>query len=74
MIVNQFGGCFVKSLESKNLGNIEDASVNSWPQALAQVSQQYQEIKMVVPGHGKVGDTRLLKHTAKLALSAQSPE
>ena len=69
-----FGGCFVKSLESKNLGNIEDASVNSWPQALAQVSQQYQDINIVVPGHGKVGDVSLLKHTAQLALSAQSPE
>lgn len=69
-----FGGCFVKSLESKNLGNTEDASVNTWPQAIAQVSKQYQDINIVVPGHGKVGDVSLLKHTAQLALSAQSPE
>lgn len=69
-----FGGCFVKSLGSKNLGNTEDASVNNWPKAIAQVSKQYQEIEMVVPGHGKVGDVSLLKHTAQLALSAQLPE
>jgi glyoxylase-like metal-dependent hydrolase (beta-lactamase superfamily II) len=63
-----FGGCFVKSVHSKSLGNIEDASINVWPSSIQKVINKYPNIALVVPGHGKVGDINLLKHTAKLAL------
>ncbi len=63
-----FGGCFVKSIHSKSLGNIEDASINVWPASIQKVINKYPNIALVVPGHGKVGDINLLKHTAKLAL------
>ncbi|WP_105169816.1 subclass B1 metallo-beta-lactamase [Pseudoalteromonas sp. T1lg23B] len=61
-----FGGCFVKSLESTSLGNIADASIDSWSISINNVLKKYPEIKQVVPGHGKIGDVSLLAHTAKL--------
>ncbi|KMT64939.1 subclass B1 metallo-beta-lactamase [Catenovulum maritimum] len=65
-----FGGCFVKSIHSKNLGNIEDASIDIWPASIQKVISKYPDVEIVVPGHGKVGDVNLLNHTAKLALGA----
>jgi glyoxylase-like metal-dependent hydrolase (beta-lactamase superfamily II) len=66
-----FGGCFVKSIHSKNLGNIKDASIDIWPASIQKVINKYPNVETVVPGHGKVGDINLLMHTAKLALGAK---
>lgn len=63
-----FGGCFVKSIESKGLGYMGNASVNDWPTSIQHVINKYPNVKTVVPGHGKIGDISLLKHTAELAL------
>ncbi len=63
-----FGGCFIKSMKSKNLGNTEDASVKDWPESIQKVINKYPNIEIVVPGHGEVGDINLLRHTTKLAL------
>lgn len=66
-----FGGCFVKSANSKNLGNIADASIHDWPISINHVIQRYSDVTLVVPGHGAAGNTDLLKHTADLALKAE---
>lgn len=66
-----FGGCFVKSIHSKKLGNVEDASIDIWPESIQKVISKYPNVEIVVPGHGKVGDANLLSHTAKLALGAK---
>ncbi len=65
-----FGGCFVKSLGSKSLGNINDAAIAEWPLSIQKVKYKYSNIKVVVPGHGKVGDKHLLSHTEQLAIFA----
>lgn len=67
-----FGGCFVKSLSSKNLGYTGDASIEAWPHSIQRVLNKYPNIKTVVPGHGTIGDIALLKHTAQLALAHQA--
>ena len=67
-----FGGCFVKSLHAKNLGNLGDAVISEWPNSIQKVINRYPDIKLVVPGHGDVGDISLLTHTQKLALSAKA--
>ena len=67
-----FGGCFVKSLHAKHLGNTEDAVISEWANSIQNVINQYPGIEVVVPGHGAVGDTSLLTHTQKLALSAKA--
>ena len=62
-----FGGCFVKSIESKDLGYMGHASVKDWPISIQNVINKYPTVEMVVPGHGEIGDISLLRHTAQLA-------
>ncbi|MCT8987469.1 hypothetical protein [Shewanella phaeophyticola] len=43
-----------------------EADLKQWPVTMAKVQAQFTEAKMVVPGHGKIGDTSLLSHTIDL--------
>jgi metallo-beta-lactamase class B len=61
-----FGGCMVKSLESKNLGFTGDANMEEWPKSVEKVLKRYKDARIVVPGHGNWGDTKLLMHTIGL--------
>jgi glyoxylase-like metal-dependent hydrolase (beta-lactamase superfamily II) len=61
-----FGGCAVKSVQSKNLGFIGDAVISQWPRSLKRVLNRYSDALLVVPGHGKVGGLELIKHTLAL--------
>ncbi|WP_448550301.1 DIM/SIM/IMP family subclass B1 metallo-beta-lactamase [Thalassotalea fusca] len=65
-----FGGCLIKSLSSKSLGDVGDADINAWPVSVANVQAKYPSVKTVIPGHGKTGDDSLLRHTR--ALTAKS--
>jgi metallo-beta-lactamase class B len=61
-----FGGCMVKSLRSRNLGNTADAVIDEWPNTLKKVLETYPESKIVIPGHGEYGDLSLVHHTLEL--------
>lgn len=61
-----FGGCFIKSLEAKDLGNLSDANVEQWDDSVQKVIDKYPNVKTVVPGHGTWGDKGLLFHTLDL--------
>jgi glyoxylase-like metal-dependent hydrolase (beta-lactamase superfamily II) len=61
-----FGGCAVKSIQSKNLGFTGDAVMSEWPKSLKRVLDRYNDALLVVPGHGKVGGLELIKHTIEL--------
>lgn len=65
-----FGGCLVRSLDSKSLGYTGEANIEKWPGSVDKVLQRYPSVKLVIPGHGKIGDIQLLKHTLELAQSA----
>lgn len=67
-----FGGCFVRSVDSTGLGYVGEADIKSWSSSVENVLSRYPEIKMVVPGHGKIGGLSLLTHTKKLASSASN--
>lgn len=60
------GGCLVKSIESKGLGNIADANLTDWPASIQDLIARYPAAKVVVPGHQAWGGTKCLKHTLKL--------
>ncbi|OHX65825.1 subclass B1 metallo-beta-lactamase [Flammeovirga pacifica] len=60
-----FGGCLVKSLNAGK-GNLEDADTLAWPITLAKVKDTYPTVKKVIPGHGAIGDTKLLDYTIEL--------
>jgi len=68
-----FGGCLVKGAEAKTLGNTADGSIEDWPTSLDKVMNKFPTMKFVVPGHGLVGDRKLLLHTKKL-LESVSPK
>jgi glyoxylase-like metal-dependent hydrolase (beta-lactamase superfamily II) len=64
------GGCLVRSLKSKGLGNTGDADINSWAESIRRIQSKYPQIETIVPGHGKVADKSALDHTINLAEKA----
>ncbi len=62
-----FGGCMVKSMTSRSLGNIADADLENWPSTIEKVIRRFRNARTVVPGHGGYGGTELLNHTLELA-------
>ena len=61
-----FGGCLIKSAESKGLGNLSDAVVDEWASTVERVMATYNDIGIVIPGHGNAGGQNLLEHTIRL--------
>lgn len=61
-----FGGCLVKDVQTKNLGNLADADLNHWPTAIRNVQQRYPKAKVVIPSHGPWGGKTVLSHTLEL--------
>jgi metallo-beta-lactamase class B len=45
-----FGGCFVKSMEAKGMGNVSDADLQAWPQSIRRVKVKFSP-EFIVPGH-----------------------
>lgn len=62
-----FGGCFVKP---EGLGNLSHAVIADWPGSAEKLIARYQDAKIVVPGHGAMGDASLLEKTRQRALEA----
>lgn len=62
-----FGGCFVKP---EGLGNLGDAVIEDWPASAEKLIVRYKNAKIVVPGHGAMGDVSLLEKTKQRALEA----
>jgi glyoxylase-like metal-dependent hydrolase (beta-lactamase superfamily II) len=68
-----FGGCMIKSLDSKDAGYSADADMQKWPRSVEKVLAGYKDAKIVVPGHGNYGDTGLIKHTIELLDKINTP-
>jgi len=61
-----FGGCLIKSADANNLGYTGEAVVDQWDSTVRKILDKYNNIEVVVPGHGNYGDSRLLTHTIDL--------
>jgi len=61
-----FGGCMVKGVKAKGLGNLSDAVLSEWPSTIAKVKARYPDAHWVIPGHGAIGGEELLLHTQEL--------
>lgn len=60
-----YGGCFVKSEDSPDLGYLGDANVKEWSNSIRKVLAACPDAKFVIPGHlGWQG--KPLEHTLKL--------
>jgi metallo-beta-lactamase class B len=60
-----FGGCLIKETGAGK-GNLEDANVKDWPATVSRLKEKYSDAQVVIPGHGKSGNTALLDYTIKL--------
>ncbi len=60
-----FGGCLIKELNAGK-GNLADANEIKWSETATKVKKQFKNAKIVIPGHGKVGSTKLIDYTIKL--------
>lgn len=61
-----YAGCFVKSTEASDLGNLEDADPIAWPASVRQVMKEFPDPDFVIPGHLDWTDKGSLAHTARL--------
>jgi metallo-beta-lactamase class B len=61
-----FGGCLVKSVESKGLGNTADASLDQWGRSIRAVMKRYRRARYIIPGHFGWTGRRSLAHTLEL--------
>jgi len=57
-----FGGCIINASK----GNLSEANVKAWPITVAKIKMALPSIQLVVPGHGKIGNTALLDYTIQL--------
>ena len=60
-----FAGCMIKSLNASK-GNLEDANIDAWSNTVQNIKDNHQNLKLVVPGHGKHGNSDLLDYTIEL--------
>ena len=61
-----YGGCFIKSLESTDIGNLSDANIYTWTPSIQKVRGRFGKARYVVPGHESWGGDELLDHTLSL--------
>lgn len=61
-----FGGCLIKSLQSRTKGNIGDADLVNWAASVGKVKEKFGEAKIIIPGHGEPGGIDLFDHTIKI--------
>lgn len=60
-----FGGCMVKSIKAPE-GNLEDANIEEWSNTIQNIKDDYPNLQVIVPGHGKHGGLELLDYTIEL--------
>lgn len=60
-----FGGCLIKTLGASK-GYLGDANITAWSNTVETIKKAYPDAKIVVPGHGKYGNKKLLDYTIKL--------
>lgn len=60
-----FGGCLIKELGAGK-GYTGDANLTEWSSTVQKIKQAYPNVKIIVPGHGKWGNSALLDYTIAL--------
>lgn len=67
-----FGGCLIRSLDSKSLGYTGEADIQQWSGSIENIISTYPNITTVIPGYGELGDNSLLQHTINISKSTKS--
>ena len=61
-----YAACFVKSTDSRNLGNLNDADLMHWSASLEKVKKKFPNPTYIIPGHQSWKDNNSIEHTLKL--------
>lgn len=61
-----YGGCLVKSITATNLGNLDEANVNAWPQSIQNIQQRFGTPAYIITGHDSWESKESLNHTLML--------
>lgn len=67
-----FAGCIAKEHGAISLGDLNEANIKAWPDSLNSILAKYENIEIVVPGHGQWGDKSLIDYTLGL-LTDENP-
>jgi metallo-beta-lactamase class B len=55
----------IKELNASK-GYLGDANINAWSNTVEKVKSEFVDVMIVVPGHGKYGNSKLLDYTINL--------
>lgn len=61
-----YGGCFIKSTESTDVGNLSDANPLEWENSLARAIKKYSAPKYVIPGHLSWQSNKSMQYTLEM--------
>lgn len=61
-----YGGCFIKSIDTNDIGNIADANVKAWPQSVKNTMHTFPDAKYIIPGHLSWASNKSLDHTLEI--------
>jgi metallo-beta-lactamase class B len=61
-----YGGCFVKSIETENIGNLSDANIEEWIKSVKNVQAKFIKPEYIITGHQSWASNKTLKHTLKI--------
>ena len=66
-----FGGCMILSGNAEKVGYVEDGNLDEWSNSLTSLEERFNNIKIIVPGHGDPGDSTLINHTKQIVDAAK---
>lgn len=61
-----YGGCLIKSIEARDLGNLSDANVAAWPTTIRNIQRNCKHPTYIITGHQDWTSKKSLQHTLKL--------
>lgn len=62
-----YGGCLIKSVRDKDLGNLGDANVNEWANTLRRIQKKFPHPAYVIVGHNDWRNLNSIQHTINMA-------
>ncbi len=61
-----YGGCLIKSIEAKDLGNLADANVKEWAFTLRRIQTKCLHPQFIITGHDDWTSKQSINHTLRL--------
>ncbi|HPG39621.1 MAG TPA: MBL fold metallo-hydrolase [bacterium] len=66
-----FGGCILRAMSYTGAGYTGDADMEEWPKSLLRICARFPNARIVIPGHGDLGDLGIIQHTIDVLKNPQ---